>query len=221
MSRPWLLPVALGATAGGIIALLGSTSHSESHSTAVKPLATSVSISAPPANSDSPNAPRSEPSTPLPSASASSSPTALTSAPPPAPSAPASSPRGPSSAAAKVRAPAFDLSEPLTEQALTEAQLACNRQTPDACERAALGLESGRAGIKDPVRARGLRRIALTLYVKQCESAARVLACARLAEMYDTGSIVQANPRNAAALRLRVDELCAKHANDPECQSHQ
>jgi TPR repeat protein len=216
MSRPWLLPVVLGAIAGGIVALLGSTSHSETHSTAVKPLATSASLSAVSANSDSLSAPRLEPST----TPASASPTTLTSAPPPAPSAPASSAGAPASAAAKVRAPAFDLSEPLTEQALTEAQVACNRQTPDACERAALGLESGRAGIKDPVRARGLRRIALTLYVKQCESASRVLACARLAEMYDTGAIVQANPRNAAALRLRVDELCAKHTNDPECQSH-
>jgi TPR repeat protein len=100
---------------------------------------------------------------------------------------------------------------------LIEAQVACNRKSPEDCERAALALESGNTGARDPARARGLRRIALTLYVKQCETTSRVLACARLAEMYEKGELVQPNPRNAAALRQRVDELCAKRKSEPGC----
>ena len=83
-------------------------------------------------------------------------------------------------------------------------------------ERAALALESGSLGVKDPPRARSLRRIALTRYVKQCETG-RALACSRLAEMYDVGDIVQPNPRNAEALRARVSELCAKRPGEPGC----
>ncbi len=118
--------------------------------------------------------------------------------------------------AASARPPAFDLTEPASEPALIDAQLACNRKSPEACERAARSLDSGSAGVKDPSRARSLRKIALTLYVKQCETS-RALACARLAEMYETGFIVQPNPRNAAALRQRVDELCARRKDEPGC----
>lgn len=111
---------------------------------------------------------------------------------------------------------AFDLAEPATQEALLAAQVACNRASPEDCERAALALESGSLGVKDSPRARSLRRIALTAYVKQCETG-RALACARLAEMYDVGDIVQVNPRNAQALRTRVSELCAKHPNNSDC----
>jgi hypothetical protein len=112
---------------------------------------------------------------------------------------------------------AFDLSEPTTAENLLSAQVQCNRSSPEDCERAAFGLESGKLGTKDAVRARSLRRIALTLYVKQCETG-RALACARLAEMYEVGDIVQANPRNAQALRTRVRELCAQRgATEPGC----
>lgn len=122
----------------------------------------------------------------------------------------------PAASAAPARR-AFDLSEPTTAENLLSAQVQCNRSSPEDCERAAFGLDSGKLGTKDVVRARSLRRIALTLYVKQCETG-RALACARLAEMYDAGDIVQANPRNAQALRTRVSELCAQRgATEPGC----
>jgi hypothetical protein len=124
-----------------------------------------------------------------------------------------------SSAAVTPAAPlkrAFDLSEPGTADALLAAQVQCNRSVPEDCERAAAALESGSLGTKDPPRARSLRRIALTLYVKQCE-AGRALACARLAEMYDVGDIVQTNPRNAEALRKRVRELCVQRPSEAGC----
>jgi len=35
--------------------------------------------------------------------------------------------------------------------------------------------------------------------------------------MYDVGDIVQANPRNAEALRARVSVLCANHPGDAGC----
>jgi hypothetical protein len=35
--------------------------------------------------------------------------------------------------------------------------------------------------------------------------------------MYDVGDIVQANPRNAEALRARVSQLCAKRPSDAGC----
>jgi TPR repeat protein len=111
---------------------------------------------------------------------------------------------------------AFDLAEPTTQEGLLSAQIQCNRSSPEDCERAAVGLESGSLGVKDLPRARSLRRIALTLYVKQCETG-RAIACSRLAEMYEVGDMVQMNPRNAQALRTRVSELCAQHQNAPGC----
>ncbi len=133
----------------------------------------------------------------------------------------ASSGAGPTSAptSAEAASPArraFDLTEPATSDALLSAQVQCNRSSPEDCERAAIALESGKLGMKDAPRARSLRRIALTRYVKQCEGG-RALACARLAEMYDAGDIVQQNPRNAEALRTRVRELCTKRPAEPGC----
>jgi TPR repeat protein len=97
------------------------------------------------------------------------------------------------------------------------AQLGCNRKVPEDCERAGRSLESGSAGMTDAARARGLRRIALTLYVKQCESS-RVSACLRLAEMYEVGELVQANPKNAEALRVRAKMLCSARPDDADCR---
>jgi TPR repeat protein len=59
--------------------------------------------------------------------------------------------------------------------------------------------------------------MALTLYVKQCESG-RVAACVRLAEMYENGEIVKKDTKNAAALRDRADELCTKRPDDGDCR---
>lgn len=98
-----------------------------------------------------------------------------------------------------------------------QAELECDRKKlPESCERAARALESGSAGARDVTRANKLRRVALTLYVKQCESD-RALACTRLAEMHEQGDTIQKNPRNAAALRERVQKLCAQNPDQLAC----
>jgi TPR repeat protein len=103
-----------------------------------------------------------------------------------------------------------------------QAEIECDRKKlPESCERVARALESGSAGTRDATRAGKLRRVALTLYVKQCESD-RALACTRLAEMHEQGELVQKNPRNAAALRTRVVDLCRLRPNQLGCQpNHQ
>jgi hypothetical protein len=128
------------------------------------------------------------------------------------------------SAAAKVEplvpAPAFELTPPSTKERLLAAEVSCTRKVPEDCERAARALDSGTLKARDPERARMLNRIALTVYVKQCE-ADRALACARLAEMNETGEIVQKNPANARSLRSRYHELCAKKPAQPGCSPAQ
>jgi TPR repeat protein len=84
----------------------------------------------------------------------------------------------------------------------------------------ARALEAGSAGTRDATRAAKLRRVALTLYVKQCETD-RALACTRLAEMHEQGDQIQKNPRNAAALRDRVNQLCRLRPNQLGCQNEQ
>ena len=112
----------------------------------------------------------------------------------------------------------MELSTVTTEAELLEAQIECDRKKlPESCERAGRALESGSSGVRDPSRATKLKRVALTLYVKQCEGD-RALACTRLAEMHEQGELVQKNPRNAAALRARVIELCQKRPNQIGCQ---
>ena len=102
-----------------------------------------------------------------------------------------------------------------------QAEIECDRKKlPESCERVARALESGSAGTRDATRAGKLRRVALTLYVKQCESD-RALACTRLAEMHEQGDQVQKNPRNAAALRTRVIALCRLRPNQLGCQPDQ
>jgi hypothetical protein len=193
-------PIVVGALAGGVTAwFLGSdpaasprAATSRGASAAVQePKALPV---APPATAVK-AAPRASASNAAPPASVSSA--AITPSPAPA--------------------SVFDLSAPVTEPDLMTAQIGCNRQIPEDCERAGRSLESGSAGVTDAARARGLRRIALTLYVKQCETN-RVAACLRLAEMYDAGEIVQANPKNADALRVRAKTLCSTRPGDADCR---
>lgn len=131
--------------------------------------------------------------------------------PPPTPSAaqaPSAMPPAP-----PVR-PAFDLTPPKSAEELLAVQVRCNNKSPEDCERAAPALEAGTFGAPDRARAKSLRSIALTLYVKQCESK-RAAACARLAEMYERGETVKQSERSAQALRIRVNELCALPSNDP------
>jgi len=198
-----LVPVLLGGAAGALFGLFEAF-----------PSSRPVAASAVSAETRGVAAARGEPSSSpsaAPQGSAATPPSE--SAAPRSESAPLASAGVPSARPAKR---AFDLSEPLTQEALLAAQIQCNSSSAEDCERAALALESGSLGIKDPPRARSLRRIALTRYVKQCETG-RALACSRLAEMYDVGDIVQPNPRNAEALRARVSELCGKHPGEPGC----
>jgi TPR repeat protein len=115
----------------------------------------------------------------------------------------------------------LSLEPPGTADELHALELDCDRKKlPEACERVALSLESGSAGTKDSTRATKLRRIALTLYVKQCETD-RAFSCQRLSEMYEHGDTVQKNPKNAAALRSRVLELCRLRPNQLACGASQ
>lgn len=149
---------------------------------------------------------------PLPSASPNG--TAPSENAPPSPSALAQAPA--SASAAPATSALF--APPTTPEALLESELECDRKKlPEACERVAASLETGSAGTKDAARAQKLRRIALTLYVRQCETD-RALSCQRLAEMYEHGEVVQKNPKNAAALRARVIEQCRARPSQLGCE---
>jgi TPR repeat protein len=202
-----IAPILVGAAAGGLLAWFGAnqkaTPKSYSPPTEARMKARPAAASAPPIDATPANPVAAEPR----AAAAPAASSATSSATPPADSAP---PR-------RALSPVFDLSAPSTQPDLMTAQLGCNRQIPEDCERAGRSLESGSAGMTDAARARGLLRIALTLYVKQCEST-RVAACLRLAEMYDAGEIVQANPKNAEALRGRAKTLCMARPNDADCR---
>jgi len=133
-----------------------------------------------------------------------------------APQAPTAAAPPPVAASGAPGSAAIDLAPPTTRETLVAAEVRCNGKSPEDCERAARALEAGSVVPRDPGRASVLKRIALTLYVKQCESA-RALACARLAEMYAAGEYVQKNPRGAEALRARVRSLCGQKPAQPGC----
>jgi hypothetical protein len=195
-----LIPIVVGAVAGALVAVMQAPKPRSAGAAA----ALSSAAPAPPAAT-----PRAaEPQAPPAQATA---PAALASAPIAA--APATATASAQNASGK---PVFDLSEPTDAASLLEAQIACNRSVPDACERAARALESGAAGTKDPTRAKALKRIALTLYVKQCEGS-RPAACARLAEMYEVGETVQKNDKSVQGLRVRVAELCKTRPTELGC----
>ncbi len=196
-----IIPIVLGAGAGALVAVLQSKPPAAPAKAARAQASTTRELR--------PNAP--EPAAVMPPSSASGNIAAVTATPvsPPPLASQAAQPKPGARSA-------FDLSEPASAEDLLAAQVACNRGVPEACERAAKALTSGNTGTRDPTRARALGRIALTVYVKQCESS-RPSACARLAEMYEGGELAQPNPRTASALRARVTELCAQHGDDPAC----
>ena len=237
MTRPrskYWVPLLIGGSAGAAYAWLGVPPAGESRDDPTPPSA--ATSAARPAQALPPPTPAPAPApapTPTPTPTASSAASEALAAPANsgsegAPSAPEATSGAPSAVASvalpsppaqstSTPRPAFDLSPPDTEQALLATQLRCNGKSPEDCERAAHSLESGAFGAKDPKRARALRRLALTLYVKQCE-AKRAAACARLAEMYTTGESVKPNVRSATALRDRVRELCAKEPSEDVCR---
>lgn len=113
---------------------------------------------------------------------------------------------------------AFELVPPSTRDELDQVENRCARKVPEECERAALALDAGLILPRDARRAVKLRRMALTLYVKQCE-ADRAQACTRLAEMHEARELAGPNRANARALRRRVEELCLRHPTQPGCEA--
>jgi hypothetical protein len=190
-----LIPIVLGAAAGAVVAILQAPRPNTAPPAGTVAPATLTTPASAVARAETPIAQVAQPDPRQPSAS----------------SAPVSA-----SVAPAKPSPVFDLSEPKSAAELLETQIACNRSQPEACERAARALESGTSGTKDPARARSLKRIALTLYVKQCEGS-RPAACARLAEMYETGETVQKNEKSVQGLRVRVTELCRTRPTELGC----
>jgi len=188
-----LIPILLGAAAGAVVAVMQAPKPGAATAPARAPALTASAVARP----EAPTAHAAEPDSRQVKSVASAAP--AVSAPEPA------KPR-----------PVFDLSEPKTAAELLEAQIACNRKQPEACERAGRALESGGAGTRDPARAHSLMRIALTIYVKQCEGL-RPAACARLAEMYETGETVQKSEKSVLGLRARVIELCRTRPTELGC----
>jgi TPR repeat protein len=104
---------------------------------------------------------------------------------------------------------------PATKEALLRAEMHCDQKDATACVLAARGYELGSAGATDPEKAVKYRKIALTLWISQCDHNS-ASACATLADMYRVGNGVPQNNRNADALLARTRELC--HYNDaPVC----
>jgi TPR repeat protein len=100
---------------------------------------------------------------------------------------------------------------PTTAHALLREEMHCDQKVADACIVAARGYESGSAGAADPEKAVKYRKIAITLWISQCDHNS-ALACATLADMYRVGRGVPQNDRNADALVARTRELCHYHS---------
>ncbi len=128
-----------------------------------------------------------------------------------APSASASA----SGAASPIPASSDTAPPPDTKEALLRAEVRCDQKDAAACILAARGYETGSAGTHDADKAVKYRKIALTLWISQCDHNS-ASACATLADMYRAGRGVPQNEKNADALVTRTRELC--HYNDaPVC----
>jgi hypothetical protein len=104
---------------------------------------------------------------------------------------------------------------PTTKRALLRAEMRCDQKNVAACILAARGYETGSAGPSDSEKAAKYRKIALTLWITQCDRNS-ASACATLSDMYRAGRGVPQSDRNADALLARTRELC--HYNDaPAC----
>jgi TPR repeat protein len=93
----------------------------------------------------------------------------------------------------------------------------CTEGDPDACVRLADAYEKGTVVATNAREAKRYRRIALTLYVSQCQRRS-ALACHRLADAYRDGDGVVPNEASTVALRQRVQELCAYRRNQAFCE---
>ncbi len=212
LSSRTVVPIVFAAVLGGVIALAtargrtgGAAATAEAPSPSATPLETEPKTERQSTTSSlrpAPSAPETASAAPAASASAATAPSA-------------------SAEPAPTVAQTVAIIAPTSPEELHQAEVDCDRKKlPEACERVSLALDTGSAGAKDRSRAEKLRRIALTLYVRQCEGD-RALSCTRLAEMYERGEIVQKNPKNAKALRARVLDLCRLKPNQIGCQSEQ
>lgn len=104
--------------------------------------------------------------------------------------------------------PAADLLPlPTSKEKLLREEMHCDQRKAEACIVAARSYETGSAGVTDTEKASKYRRIALTVWISQCDHNSS-LACATLATMYRAGSGVPQSDRNADALFGRARELC-------------
>jgi hypothetical protein len=202
------LAIAIGGTAGALAAL-GSTGSAPaaapvpSGGLPLRPISAIAAARAPnagptfPAATPSANAVAStgQPSLTAPAANTAAStavpaPTVSVSARPPAP------------------APAADLLPlPTSKEKLLRQEMHCDQRKAESCIVAARSYESGSTGVTDPEKAAKYRKIALTVWISQCDHNSS-LACATLATMYRAGSGVPQSDRNADALFARARELC-------------
>jgi hypothetical protein len=136
---------------------------------------------------------------------------------PPSPSAVSSAaPRPSASASPPQPITAPDLTPlPSTKAALLRAEMHCDQKDAAACILAARSYEAGSSGLTDSDKSVKYRKIALTLWISQCDRNSAT-ACATLTDMYRAGNGVPQSDRNADALLVRTRELC--HYNDaPVC----
>jgi len=105
-------------------------------------------------------------------------------------------------------APAADLLPlPISKDKLLREEMRCDQRKAESCIVAARSYETGSAGLTDAEKAVKYRKIALTVWISQCDHNSS-LACATLATMYRAGSGVPQSDRNADALFARARELC-------------
>ncbi|HEY4102240.1 MAG TPA: hypothetical protein VGM44_00050 [Polyangiaceae bacterium] len=106
---------------------------------------------------------------------------------------------------------------PDNKDALLRAEMHCDQKDAASCIVAARAYEAGSTGVKDADKAAKYRKIALTLWISQCDHNSAA-ACATLAEMYRNARGVPQSDKNADALLTRTRELC--HYNDaPVCHT--
>jgi TPR repeat protein len=96
---------------------------------------------------------------------------------------------------------------PTTKEKLLRQEMHCDQRKAESCIVAARSYEAGSTGVTDLEKASKYRRIALTVWISQCDRNSS-LACTTLATMYRAGSGVPQSDRNADALFARARELC-------------
>ena len=194
------LAVAVGGTAGTLAALGSSGSPPAAAPAASLPLRPVAGIATPPPGTTNAGL--------APTPATASATTTAASAAAEAPSTQPSEAAGTAGAVAEAPPPAAELLPlPTSKDKLLRQEMRCDQKKADSCIVAARSYESGSAGVTDPEKAAKYRRIALTIWIGQCDRNSS-LACATLATMYRAGSGVPQSDRNADALLARAKELC-------------